>query len=253
MRISDSTKRFREQSRREIPRLYSGKLHFAFTNLVMGSAIFIAYRGLHRVRPAEWLTIGFTFLAANLVEYLAHRGPMHHVFPYLRLVYRNHTLRHHRFFPHDAMAIEETRDLNAVLFPPLMIGFFTLIFLVPVGSLLSWLATPNAARLFLITALVYYLNYEWLHLFYHLPETSPWRRFPLINRLSRLHTLHHDPHLMSHYNFNITYPLTDYLAGTLRGEARRQVQWRRSAGVSVLPAAKTNVASDPGRLASRPG
>jgi hypothetical protein len=35
-----------------------------------------------------------------------------------------------------------------------------------------------------------------------------------------LHTAHHDPHLMARYNFNISYPLGDWLCGTLyRGAA----------------------------------
>jgi len=36
-----------------------------------------------------------------------------------------------------------------------------------------------------------------------------------VARLRRHHTLHHDHELMSHYNFNITYPITDWLRGTL--------------------------------------
>jgi sterol desaturase/sphingolipid hydroxylase (fatty acid hydroxylase superfamily) len=36
-----------------------------------------------------------------------------------------------------------------------------------------------------------------------------------------LHQLHHDPRLMAHYNFNITYPIGDLLFGTLwRGRGR---------------------------------
>ena len=50
---------------------------------------------------------------------------------------------------------------------------------------------------------------------YHLPPQHPIARLPLVGRLKRLHTTHHDPTRMASRNFNITYPLGDWLFGTL--------------------------------------
>jgi sterol desaturase/sphingolipid hydroxylase (fatty acid hydroxylase superfamily) len=36
-----------------------------------------------------------------------------------------------------------------------------------------------------------------------------------MGRLRQLHTLHHRPELMQTHNFNITYPIGDWLFGTL--------------------------------------
>ena len=67
----------------------------------------------------------------------------------------------------------------------------------------------------MITALAYFLNYEVLHLLYHLPDAHPLARLPLLPTLRRLHHTHHDPELMTRRNFNITYPLGDWVFRTL--------------------------------------
>ena len=71
------TDAFREQYRQRIPRWYSGWFHFAATSV---GSLAVVTACLSRVRhptAAQWLTVPLTFLAANLIEYLGHRGPMH--------------------------------------------------------------------------------------------------------------------------------------------------------------------------------
>jgi hypothetical protein len=76
------------------------------------------------------------------------------------------------------------------------------------------LATPNVAWLAVATGMAYFLNYEWLHFAYHCDPASFAGRWPGVQRLRRLHRDHHDPTLMTHYNFNITYPVGDWMFGT---------------------------------------
>jgi len=202
---------------------YRGAAHLGFTFATGIAVIVVALMSLHDVRPVEWLTVPLTFLYANLAEYLGHRGPMHHPRQGLRIIYERHAGQHHRFFTSEVMTLEGTRDLKVVLFPVLMISFFLLCFALPVGLLLGWLASANVAWLFVLTAMAYFLNYEALHLIYHLPASSVLGSLPLVARLRRLHQLHHDTRLMAHYNFNITYPIGDLLFGTLwreRGTTR---------------------------------
>jgi sterol desaturase/sphingolipid hydroxylase (fatty acid hydroxylase superfamily) len=187
---------------------YSGLLHFGFVNALALSVIAFAASRLHAPRWAL-VTVPITFLYANLVEWLAHRGPMHHPRRSLRLVYQRHTLLHHAFFTHDAMELASTRDFKMVLFPPVLLIFFFGLFALPLGLALNALAGPNVAALFVITAMSYYLLYEWLHLAYHLGERAP--RF--ISGLRRHHATHHDPRQMTG-NFNITFPICDRLFGT---------------------------------------
>ena len=208
--------RYREQYRRdEIPGYYRGWAHLGFSaTFALGG---IAYCALQVSSPSlvEWMTVPLTFLYANLVEYWGHRIPMHRPVPGLGLIYRRHAGQHHRFFTMEAMALDGWGDLKAVLFPPILISFFFTLFAVPVGALLAWLFTANVAYLFVITALGYFLNYEILHLLYHLPDGHPLGRLPLVSTLRRLHHRHHDPELMTKRNFNITYPIGDWVFRTL--------------------------------------
>jgi hypothetical protein len=199
----------------EIGPRYSGWLHFAFTSSVCLAAVAFCVVRLEAVAPPEWLTVPAVFLYANLVEYLGHRGPMHHPLRGLGLLYHRHAKQHHRFFTHQSMAFEGSRDFKAVLFPPLMILFFIGGFGVPMWLLLYLLVSANVAWLALGTAVAYYLNYEWLHFAYHCEPRSWIGRLPGLATLRRLHLHHHDPQLMTRHNFNITYPMADWLFGTL--------------------------------------
>jgi hypothetical protein len=208
---------YREQYRREhIPPRYQGWRHLMFTFGIGGAAMIAAILQLGQVRTLEWLAIPLTFLYSNFAEYWGHRGPMHHLKRGLELVYERHTRQHHRFFTDQHMELDGWRDLRAVLFPPILMTFFLAAFALPVGLLLAWATTPNVAWLYIATSLGYFLNYEFLHMAYHLPASHPIARWPLIGRLKRLHQAHHDARLMAHHNFNITYPICDAVFGTLK-------------------------------------
>ena len=208
---------FRE--RRISPR-YSGPLHLATTAGMSAAIAIVSAWLLDDVRPLEWLTVPLTFLYANLSEYLGHRGPMHHKTRLLAGIFQRHTVEHHSFFTHEAATFESTRDYRAVLFPPILVVFFFGAFALPVAALLYVIATPNIACLFVLTAILYFLNYELLHFAYHCGPQSWLGRWPLIRGLRKHHIAHHDKRLMTHYNFNITYPICDRLFGTLyRDEA----------------------------------
>jgi hypothetical protein len=214
---TDAVAAYREQYRQEhIPSGYQGWRHLLFTFGIGGAAMAGAILQLDQVRPLEWLAIPLTFLYTNFAEYWGHRGPMHHLKRGLRLVYERHTRQHHRFFTDQRMELDGLRDLRAVLFPPVLMIFFFAAFALPVGFALAWAASPNVAWLYVATSLGYFLNYEFLHMAYHLPASHPVARWPLVGRLKGLHQAHHDPRLMAHYNFNITYPIFDVVFGTLR-------------------------------------
>jgi hypothetical protein len=208
---------YRDRYRREhVPAYYRGGLHLLFTFGVGTAVLLWSLLHLRGVTPWEWLAVPLTASYANLAEYWGHRGPMHHLKPRLRAVYERHTRQHHRFFTDATMPIDGLRDLRAVLFPPVLMTFFITAFAVPCAALLAWLASPNVAWLFVATTVGYFLNYEFLHLAYHLPPGHPVARLPLVGRLKRLHQTHHDPRVMAQCNFNISYPLGDWLFGTLR-------------------------------------
>jgi hypothetical protein len=213
--LPEPVRRFRADYRdRCIPPGYRGGIHAFFTFGIGSLALLACLWQLEGVQTREWLVVPLAVLYANLVEYMAHRFPMHRPWPGLSLVYRRHAGQHHRFFTHAAMPLEHWQDLRAVLFPPLLVVFFFGGFALPVWLLLAWVASANVAWLFVATGLAYYLHYELLHTAYHAPAGSWPTRSRLISRLRDLHQTHHDPALMARHNFNITWPLGDWLFGT---------------------------------------
>ncbi len=206
---------FRE--RRIGPR-YSGPLHLATTIVVCVSIAGLSAAMLDTVRPWEWLTIPLTFLYANLSEYLGHRGPMHKKTRFLTKVFERHSIEHHAFFTDTAATFDTSRDYKAVLFPPVLLFFFIGGFALPVGALMYWLISPNVCFLFVLTSVLYFLNYVLLHFAYHADPASWVGRLPLMSRLRQHHITHHNRRLMTRYNFNITYPICDRLFGTLYRE-----------------------------------
>ena len=208
--------RYREHYRAtEVPRGYDGRAHLAFTFGGGALALAACLWQLQAVRPLEWLAVPASLFYANLAEYLGHRFPMHRPFPGLGIVYKRHAGQHHRFFSHESMPIDGLGDLRAVLFPPVLVLFFFGLFATPVWFALAHLLSENVAWLFVACGIAYFLNYEVLHLAYHLPEAHPLARVGLVRRLRWLHALHHDPRHMASRNFNISYPVCDWLFGTL--------------------------------------
>jgi sterol desaturase/sphingolipid hydroxylase (fatty acid hydroxylase superfamily) len=217
----EATADFRREFRaRHVGPRYSGIAHFAATSAAGAAGIAWLAAGARAVRPVEWLTVPAAFLFANVVEYLAHRGPMHHLRPGARILFERHTRQHHRFYTDEAMAIDSTRDFKIVLFPLFAIALFAGAILAPIYVALRLFVSANVASLFCATALAYYLLYEWLHLAYHLPADSPVGRLPAIRLLRRHHARHHDPRKMTAWNFNVTFPLADALFGTWYREPR---------------------------------
>jgi len=218
--IPEKVATFRAEFREKyISPRYSGVAHFLFTSTVSLAVVVFCAATVHTPRWWELLTVPATFLFANFVEYRAHRGVMHHRTPPFQLVFERHTPSHHGFYTHEAMAAESPRDYYMVLFPPVLILFFFGLFALPVGLLLAWLTTANVARLFVATAVGYFLTYEWLHFAYHQPADGFIGRRWLVRRLRAHHTLHHDVERMQKWNFNITFPICDALFGTThRGE-----------------------------------
>lgn len=216
MPVVPSVAMYREQFRvEENCTSYPGWLHFAFTSTVSILVVIGCLVNVKQVTPLEWLTIPAAFLYANLVEYFGHRGPMHHPVKGLGLIFYRHTKQHHRFFTDQEMTFDSSNDFKAVLFPPVMIIFFIGGFGVPMWVILYFAASANVAWLAVATAIAYFLNYEWLHFAYHCDPESRIGRVPGVQTLRKLHRQHHNQQLMSHYNFNITYPIGDWIFRTL--------------------------------------
>jgi len=203
-----------EYRAKELGPHYRGWLHFAFTTGGSLLAITFFATRVHDASLAEWGIVPIAFFVANLAEYLGHKGPMHRPRRGLKILFVRHTQQHHHYFTHDAMAYTSSRDFKMVLFPPVMLFFFLGVIATPLSLVLRLVFTPNVGWLFAATGVAYFLTYEWLHFVYHLDESSKIGGHPLFRRLRALHQTHHDKRLMGKWNFNITFPICDFLFGT---------------------------------------
>jgi hypothetical protein len=100
-----------------------------------------------------------------------------------------------------------------VFFPPYALVAFIAMSIVP-AIILHLVGLPNAAWLLLITNVGLYLNYELFHYFCHVKDDRIVRHIPLVNTIRRHHIAHHNPAIMMERNFNLTYPMADWLFAT---------------------------------------
>lgn len=195
---------------------YSVARHIALT---LTAAALIAGLGAllaRHARALDWLMAPAFFVVANFIEWVVHRYPLHRPMP-PRFAYRSHTLMHHLAFTDVNMPIVRPSELGLVMVPwHTMIGF--LLLASPVMALAGVLRGPGLAGVFVMAAVAYFLMYELLHALYHLPGAALDRagigRSRLFRRALAHHRRHHALEQMSRVNFNVTFPLMDYLMRT---------------------------------------
>lgn len=204
----------REELLSRIPWWYAPWMHLAFPAAV---GIAIAAFALSRIEGLHaWqLACVPLFLAfGNAVEWHAHRGVLHRRTRFLDVLYVRHTPQHHAVYVADDMAIRSVRELKLILLPAW--GVLAILALTsPITVAFLRFGQPNLGALWVASVVAYVLGYEWLHLLYHLPEQSLLGRLWLVRTLRRHHQLHHAPHLMQRWNFNVTLPLWDHVRGTV--------------------------------------
>ena len=103
-----------------------------------------------------------------------------------------------------------------VLFPSVAILIFIPLMAGPLAWCMGVWFGSNAGWLTLATASIYFAVYETFHLANHLPKSNWIHRIPGVTEWCRFHRLHHDPRFSKRWNFNVTFPLADWVMKTLR-------------------------------------
>lgn len=213
--------------------MYSPLIHLGGNTVIASLAIFLVFQvpAWSQTGWGAWLALPVGVVLGNVIEYLLHRFPMHRRYPGLKQAFRQHTVLHHRFFTHKQIEVEESRDYFFVLFP-IVVGLGSLAS-VGLFYLLSWMVFGvGFASLFAITLVLYYLALDGVHLMCHLPlrcfEPGGLLAYRPLIYLHDLHRRHHNPKRMREVNFNITFPLIDWWAGTLDDGKVRQTASPRS-------------------------
>lgn len=210
-----STLEFRQIYRQKfIPHYYRGHWHALFNFGLLACGLILCILRLERLKFAELLIVPGMFIIGNLTVYLIHRYPLHRVWKLIPYAYKAHTQWHHHFFTDEFLTFDSRRDWHIVFFPPIVVGSFLLFYVVPAYFLLPLVLPLNIAMLIVGLGCLYFLLYEIVHYASHLPEQHPWLQVSLLKKMRQHHKLHHNKTLMTHYNFNIVFPLCDALFGT---------------------------------------
>lgn len=215
--MRQTTDSFRSRYRAAIHPRYNPWLHGSFVLLFGLLAVAAFWSTVHEVLALQWLAVPVTLLLFNLGVYVVHRHLGHHKKSFARMFYARHAGDHHSFFAPGSMSWEEPRDWRVILFPAWLIVVHTLLVTLPIWWLLQRF-DANVAGLVAGFLVLGYLAYEVFHACEHLSHTHPLARWPWIRQMRRLHELHHRRELMQERNFNIVFPLMDYLFGTLYWE-----------------------------------
>jgi len=208
----------RQKALAEIPWWYSPYGHLAATTgigLVVLVASIIAIARLEPgVKWTDLLVIPGVILLANYYEWRVHRDVLHKRFWPFEVIYDKHTPMHHMIYVEEDMALRDVKEFRLVLIPAAgVLGIVLAAAPIAVGLAHFW---SNAAGwLFLLTASLFMVSYEVLHLCYHAPATSWVGQRHWIKVLRAHHARHHNPRLMQRYNFNVTVPLFDWIMGTM--------------------------------------
>jgi hypothetical protein len=215
--VRQTTEAFRARYRCDIHPRYNPWLHGAFVLMFGLLAIGVFWSTVHQVHPLEWLAVPVSLWLFSFIVYMVHRHLGHHKKNFARMFYARHAGDHHSFFAPGKMTYDSARDWRVILFPAWLIVLHTLLIALP----LWWLLKPldvNVAGLVGGCLVLGYLTYEVFHACEHLPPHNRITRLPWIRQMRRLHELHHRREMMQQRNFNIVFPLMDYLFGTLYWE-----------------------------------
>jgi hypothetical protein len=213
-RTAAARERAREKILAQTPRWYSPWAHLAGTTGVGVATLAAGALRMHAVTPTEFAVVPLTFLLANAFEWRVHKNVLHRPLWPIQVIYRKHTPEHHAIYHTHDMAIRNVREFRLVLIPAAgVLG--SVLAATPLALGLAWLWSANAGWLFLVTTACYMVSYELLHLAFHQPDTSFLGSRKLVRWLRYHHAVHHDPRLMHRWNFNVTFPIWDWLHGTI--------------------------------------
>jgi hypothetical protein len=207
----------RQKALSEIPWWYSPWGHLAATTgigLVVLVVSIVSIVRLHAVRWTDLLVIPAVIVLANFYEWRVHKHVLHRRFWPFEIIYDKHTPMHHMAYVEEDMEVRDVKEFRLVLIPAMGVLGIVLA-ATPIALGISHFWSTAAGWLFLLSASLFMVTYEVLHLCYHAPKDSFIGRRKIIEVLRAHHARHHDPRLMQRYNFNVTVPLFDWLMGTM--------------------------------------
>lgn len=194
-----------------IPKSYNDIAHAAVPS---GIGALVILWCLVSVSFSYWMipVVALTLFVCFGFEWFVHRYVLHASFPLLSIIHRKH-IQHHMIYTDQDMAMRSRKELHLILMPAYAI-VAVLLFIAPVITIIGLLFGTAAAKIVLTTMMVFFLAYEWLHYAYHHPPGTLISRSRIIQTLKENHRKHHNPKVMQRYNFNVTFPIFDWIMKT---------------------------------------
>jgi hypothetical protein len=208
--------RVRAASLAEIPWWYSPYAHLASTTGIGAAVLALSLYevGKASFRWTDFLVIPVVVAFGNFFEWLVHKDVLHKRRWPMEIIYDRHTPMHHMVYVEEDMALRSVKELRLILIPAT--GVLGIVMAAaPAAFVVAHFWSAAAGWLFLLSASLFMVSYEVLHLCYHAPKESFIGRRRIIAALRAHHARHHDPRLMQRYNFNVTVPIFDWILGTM--------------------------------------
>ncbi|MDZ4816321.1 MAG: fatty acid hydroxylase [Verrucomicrobiota bacterium] len=177
-----------------------------------------------------WQAVGFIggVVYCSFFEWTLHRFVMHKNLKFFQYPFRSHALIHHTVFKadqtyhfkrHQDKKIVKMAWWNAPLMWTIHLPWFYLL-QKGTGVHVMWGL--------LLSMVIYYIVYEYMHYCMHVPKDRNVEFSPIFYKLNGHHLLHHR---YMHRNFNVVLPLADMILGTLI--LRSPIKFAQAVGPSL--------------------
>ena len=160
----------------------------------------------------------------NFSVYMIHRYPLHRYWKWHEFPYHEHTVKHHSYYQYHDLEIYKFKDIANIVFPPQVVLAFVIGYIPVVYFLCQLVMSQNAAWLVVLGSAIYFLLYETMHTISHAPEGHWILKVKFFSFMKNHHRIHHHQRLMSKWNFNIVYPLFDWLTGCMLTKLPENIQ-----------------------------
>ena len=169
------------------------------------------------------------WVVSSFFEWSLHRYVMHRPLGSFTYPFKAHALIHHQIFKadHTYHLINEP-DWKTIPMAWWNGPVLTILASIPVIPVAVWLHSWEVYFGAAAGTFLYYSIYEYIHWCMHLPKTRLVEMTWAYRRLNGHHLLHHR---YMHKNFNVVFPLADFLLGTL--VVRSKLRFAQPKGPSV--------------------
>jgi len=196
----------------QVPIHHNKWVHMFVPSIIGLGISIVSLMQIENLRCYQLVVAPIMLFALFGFEWIANKYFLHRKTQIFRELFDLHERAHHVLFSHKEMIMKESWENYYVMMPPYAI-ILMLCFMSPVVLGFGVLFGTNIACILLITGMLSFLTYEWMHWIYH----QSWaQNYKAIRYLMQFHKTHHNPSNMNKYNFNVVLPVFDLILKTFK-------------------------------------